>query len=86
MVLLAKMVALLLLPLLLGGAASRAPLADIATIQPTVRSTVANSLWGNDAFPGAPPVRECDLRLPAACAPCLAAAARPSIHPRRQQR
>ena len=56
------MVALLLLPLLLGGAASRAPLADIATIQPTVRSTVANSLWDDDAFPGAPPVRECDLR------------------------
>ena len=52
------MMALVLPLLLLGGATSRAPLADIATIQPTVRSTVANSLWGNDAFPGSPPVRE----------------------------
>ena len=25
---------------------------DMTTIQPGVRTTVANSLWGNDAFPG----------------------------------
>lgn len=56
----------LLLLLLEGAAANRATRADIATIQPTTRTTVANSLWGNDAFPGSPPVRECGYyRLPA---------------------
>ena len=29
---------------------------DIAILQPDVRTTVANSLWGMDAFPAAPPV------------------------------
>ena len=39
-----------------GADARRTVPADLATLQPDVRTTVANSLWGNDAFPGAPPV------------------------------
>jgi hypothetical protein len=48
---------LLLLPALVESRRERSvPPLDISALQPGVRTTVANSLWGYDAFPGAPPV------------------------------